>query len=158
MQKNLRILILILVLTLCVGLFAACGSKDAMEGTMTFVIQEGETDKTYSVDFKKMEATHDSSFLDVLNYLKENEDLNLKTSGTGIMTFIDEIGTLTSDYTNDDYIYIYTSIEKDKDVSTYGIEFTYKETKLYSSGLGIYSMRVQDGCTVLINLTHLSFE
>ena len=65
-------------------------------------------------------------------------------------TLITSAGGLTQDTSAGVYLYLYTSVEKDKDVTQYMTTIDYKGETLTSSGVGILDMTVEDGCTVYI--------
>ena len=53
---------------------------------------------------------------------------------------------------SNEYVFIYTSVEKDFDVTEWASEVEYKGTKLVSSGLGASSMTVEDGAIYYFTL------
>ena len=102
------------------------------------------TPKEYTVELEKL--GEGSGLIPLLNYLKENEGLGYSISGT----FLDSVGEISNDYANITYIYIYTSVERDFDVSEYKTTISYKGTELVSSGVGATEMTLTDGAVIYI--------
>ena len=81
-------------------------------------------------------------------YLKEEKGLVYDVSGG----MINNIGELENDYVLGRYIYIYTSVEKDFDVSEYKTEIEYDGKTLVSAGVGFEDMSIVDGAVIYIGL------
>ena len=84
-----------------------------------------------------------------MKLLSEKED-NFVFSETG--GFINEVGTLKNDAAANAYIIIYTSVEKDFDVSQYATTTDYKGVTLTSSGVGFKEMHVEEGAIILFKV------
>ena len=84
-----------------------------------------------------------------MKLLSEKED-NFVFSETG--GFINEVGTLKNDAAANAYIMIYTSVEKDFDVSQYATTTDYKGVTLTSSGFGFKEMHVEEGAIILFKV------
>ena len=118
------------------------GSSDS--GVFTVYIgDDGAT--VYSVDIKDVEVTEGA--LSVLNYLKDNNDLNLEYTVGAYGAFITELGSLKPEGSS--YIAVYTTCETDYSLPPYdttksvnGVTFTY-------SGVGVSEMTVSGGISVL---------
>ena len=63
---------------------------------------------------------------------------------------INSIGGLENDCVLGSYIYIYTSVEADFDVSEYRMEMDYNGKTLVSSGVGLDEMRLLDGAIIYV--------
>ena len=70
--------------------------------------------------------------------------MNFAYTGTGDSAYVTEIGNLKPDATKNEFVSVYTSVEKDFAVG-YGDEKKYKDTKIFTSGLGVYGMTIEDG-------------
>ncbi|MBO7736962.1 MAG: hypothetical protein J6S22_03885, partial [Clostridia bacterium] len=46
------------------------------------------------------------------------------------------------------YIYVYTTVQQDKDISNYKTEIDYNGITLTNAGMGISNMHLEDGATV----------
>ncbi len=139
MRKISKILVVVLcVLSICT-ILASCGNNDTA-GTMTLIV--GETE--YTVDLSKVEG-NDGLFA-VLRTLEKQGELTYTANGN----FLTQVGNLQQDARAGVYLYIYTSVEEDFDVSVYATEKDYKEKKLVSSGVGADSMHVKKDCYIKI--------
>lgn len=121
-------------------------TEDSDPATATLIIG-GDTLTTYTVELDELT---DSTAIALLNYLVSAEDMHLSTNDSGYGAYITEIGALAEDTTTGTYIYVYTSVESDKDTSAWGTSLEIEGTTVYSSGLGISSMSLTDGCVIYI--------
>ena len=145
--KMKKILALLVVLALSFCMMASCSDKDKneSEGTVTLVIATEEP-KVYKVPLDKLEDG--KGLMPMFEYLKEKKGLEFDISGT----MINSIGGLENDYEMGRYIYIYTSVKEDFDVSQYASEIEYKGETLVSAGIGFNEMRLKDGAVIYIGL------
>lgn len=120
--------------------FAACNDEVFSKGSkMTLVIASNPIAE-YTVDLSGKDK-------DVkVTELMDAEKIPYTLEGT----MITGAGGLTQDTSAGVYLYLYTSVEKDKDVTQYMTTIDYKGETLTSSGVGILDMTVEDGCTVYI--------
>lgn len=125
--------------------FTACESSDPADtdGSAYLVIESGE-DNMYSV------FTLDADGLGNVFDMLDAADVEYTTSGSGDMCMIVSVGGLSP--VGKEYICLYTSVEKDFDVSQYATTLDWCGTTLVSSGFGAASMTVEAGCTVYIGL------
>ena len=140
-QKHMgRILTLVLVIAIALCALASCG-KSSKNGFVTVVIGT-ETPTEYKVNMDKVEGG--DGLLSVLAYLKTEKNLTYaETEG-----FLNEVGDLKPEAPV--YLYIYTSVEEDFDVSTYATTMEYKGQTLKSSGVGAKDMHMTDGAVIYI--------
>lgn len=137
-----------LIMTAAVCL-TSCGSSAPADtpsdanGSAYLVIESGEDDK-YSV------FTLDADGLGNVFDMLDAADVEYTTSGSGDMRMIVSVGGLSP--VGSEYICLYTSVEKDFDVSQYATTLDWCGTTLVSSGFGAASMTVEAGCTVYIGL------
>lgn len=156
MRKNfIRSAVTAVLVTLAAALvFAAavcltsCDGSDvdtppAADGNAYLVIESGEDDK-YSV------FTLDAGGLGNVFDMLDAADVEYTTSGSGDMRMIVSVGGLSP--VGSEYICLYTSVEKDFDVSQYATTLDWCGTTLVSSELGAASMTVEAGCTIYIGL------
>ena len=66
--------------------------------------------------------------------------------------FLSSVGALKQNTETGEYIYIYTSNEKDFDVSEYKNEVEYEGKTLVSTGVGARDMTLTDGTVIYITL------
>ncbi len=144
------ILTRILALTLaivCIGLvFVGCQKEEVSETGFCTVVIEGEPATEYRINLDEVTGT--DGLLSVLEYLKAEEGLSYVAEAG----FLTEVGALKQDATAGKYVYIWTSVEKDFDVSAYASTKTYGDLTLTSSGVGAKDMTVTDGATIYIGL------
>lgn len=140
-QKHMgRILTLVLVIAIALCALASCG-ENSKNGIVTVVIGT-ETPTEYKVNMDKVEGT--DGLLSVLAYLKIEKNLTYVEAG-GYLT---EVGDLKQEGST--YIFLYTSVEEDFDVSSYATTMEYKGQTLTSSGVGAKDMHMTDGAVIYI--------
>ena len=150
-------LLALLLVVMTVFAFAACSQNEVVaEGTVTIVeyVADGD-DIEYVVDLAKVENA--TSLFDVLTYLKNEKSLTFEYSGEGESTFCTAFGSLSQDTANGIYLYLYTSVESDFDVSGFEKTMTYKNQTLTSSGVGVTQMKLEDGAVYYIGLIVYTF-
>ena len=143
MKRTNKIIALILALVCSVALLAACGDTTDKDGKITVVLGL-DAPVEYEVDLG--ELTVDAGLFSVLDYLAAEGRLTYEKNGT----MISSVGELKPDAAKGEYIYIYTSVEADFDVSDWGTTMEYKGMTLTSSGVGAGDMTVSDGAVIYI--------
>lgn len=144
-MKNIaRILALVLVLCAVLVPLSSCKEK-SVKGFCTVVIAT-EPEQSYKVNLDKVDPAN-RGLISVLDYLAKNEKDFKYAEQAG---FLSEVQTLKNDAAAGVYIYLYTSVEKDQDVSEYKAEKEYNGTKLISSGVGADQMHMEDGAIIYI--------
>ena len=141
-NKRIRILSLLLVLVLICSAFVGC-AETSQTGFATIVI-EGDPAVEYRVNLDKVEG--DDGLLSVLEYLKTANGLAYNADAG----FLTEVGEVKQDADAGVYIYIWTSVDADKDVSAYATTKDYKDMTLTSVGIGAKDMTVCDGAVIYI--------
>ena len=144
--KLTRILSLLLALVLVSLVFVGCQQEKTSEKGFCTIVLEGDPATEYPVNLDKVTGTN--GLLAVLDYLKETEGLTY-TESAGMLT---EVGTVKQDATAGKYVYIWTSVEKDFDVTVYASTKTYGDATLTSSGVGAKDMTLTDGAIIYIGL------
>lgn len=155
-----KITSIVLALLVICALFSISACSDAQDNsgattttttqavkveTMTLVVGT-ETPVCYTVELDKVET--DKGLMPVLEYLKTEEGLDYASDDTGYGAFLTKVGAL--EQSDSTYIYLYTSVEKDKDVSQYATTVEFEGKTLCSSGVGASEMTIEDGCTIYI--------
>ncbi len=130
--------------------FSAFGNRDASayddgKGEMTLVVI-GDTEKEYTVDLDNVEIT--KGLVSVFDYLKEKEGLTYEIDGT----YINDVNGLTEGAPEGAYLSLYTSVEKDFDVSRYATTVEYNGRSATTSGYGALEMHIEGGALILIKL------
>ena len=142
--KFLRVLAIIMALCLAATIFMGCTRKESVNGYCTVVL--GNANQTaYTVNLDNV--TIDNGLISLLDHLKKAEGLTYSCDPSGFLT---EVGDVKQDTGAGVYIYIYTSVEKDQDVSQYAKAMTYNSSTLVSTGVGAKDMTIEDGAVIYI--------
>lgn len=141
-----------LALIIVCALFTGCSNESTTTtttapavSTMTFVIGT-ETPIVYTVELDKLGES--KNLMAVLDYLKTNEGLDYASDDAGYGAFLTKVGAL--EQKDNTYIYLYTSVEKDIDVSQYATTIEFDGKTLTSSGVGASEMTIVDGCIIYV--------
>ena len=106
----------------------------------------GDTSKTeYEVNLDLV--TVDNGLLSVLDYLKAEKGLTYACDASGFLT---EVGGVKQDTSAGVYVYLFTSVVKDQDVSKYKTTQTYGDMTLVSAGVGTKDMTIENGAVIYI--------
>ena len=161
MKKYAKIITALLLLTLCVSALCACfynndendnsdnsGSGNARQ--MQLVILNGENAKEYTVNIDEAQSAQSDKkgLMAILAYLKEQGELTYTAEDSGYGAFLTQINELKNE--NGNYIYIYTDVEEDFDVSVYASQITYKGKQYTNSISNASQMQIKDNCTIVI--------
>ncbi len=141
-RKLYKITAILLLAVMMLSLFA-CENESDSSGKMTLVLA-GDSLTTYEVDLGEIEIK--KGLVSVFEYLKREKGLEYEISGT----YLNKVGELENDGAAGKYIYIYTSVTSDMDVSQYAMTVEYEGKTLTSSGVGANEMRIEDGCVIYI--------
>ncbi len=149
-RRIYRLLALVLALG-CVFALASCGAlvtpggESDGSGVITIAVG-GDSPVEYKVDIGNVDVRY--GLISVLEYLRDEQGLDFKMSGT----MIDRVGVLGNNAERGEYIYIYTSVPSDMDVSEYAETVEYKGQTLTSSGVGAGDMHIKDGAVIYIGI------
>ena len=166
MKKTIRLLSLILVMALFAFSLVACIADEPEDNTpkteqssvievgnqasgkVIKIVVGGADEKVYSVDFSSIEITE--GVFSVVKYLASEGKLTYKSDDTGYGAFLTEVGELKQDTATGTYIYLYTSVEADADVSEWASTKEWEGNTLTSSGLGVTDMTVENGAIIYV--------
>lgn len=134
-----------LVLSICLlGLTCCQGqSPSAQTGSMTLVLA-GEEISEYTVELDGLDLS--SGLISVLEKLKSENKLDYEMKAD----MLERVGNVKNDFTKGEYIYVYTSVMEDFDVSQYVETVEYKGQTLTSSGVGVDKMSIEPGAVIYI--------
>lgn len=141
MQTQLKKISALLLTLLLVLSLVACGGNVDSKGTATVVV--GET--AYTVNLSDV-AEDGKGLLGVLDVLEEKENLTV-TAENGLLT---QVGDLKQDSAAGIYLFLYTSVEKDADVSQHATKTKWNGNLYANSGVGAAEMTVEDGAVIII--------
>lgn len=142
-----KILASILTLVFVVAFFG-CSRTQNVSGSCKIVIMS-ETATEYTVNLS--DITISDGVLSILNYLKENENLALEYQTDVYGAYITKVGELTP--SGNQYICVYTSVEKDFDVGSYAKSITYEGVNLTSAGVGVLQLTVENNAVYYFDLS-----
>ena len=145
--KKIAALLLALSIMLCAFSLTACNTDGAQEntaGSVTLVVK-GAEEKSYTVSLDGISL--DKGLVSIFDALKAEGKLDYGITDT----FLDYVGDVKNDYEKGEYVYIYTSVTADQDVSEYKETVTYQGTELVSAGVGAIEMTVEDGAIFYVS-------
>ena len=156
-----KILALILVLVMAVGLVSCNGVFGGIlggilgeSGDVSIVIEN--RDGTYDVYKAYLEDVEnkDEGVYGVIQLLmaREKNPLTADVVDSSYGAYINSIGSLTPDATKNEYVSIYTSLEKDFGTWEPVGEIDYEGTTLKACGVGLTSMSAEEGTIVLFRI------
>lgn len=155
-MNNKKILAVLLIVALALSLvfaFAACTDDNASkEGTFTVVLMPLDGEATaYTVDLDDLggKYTVDAA----LDNIAANKGIELKyTESAATGRYYTQIGSVVENGSKGEYVYFYTSVEKDISVDQYATEIEYDGKKYVSSGVGASQMSVEKDCVIIISI------
>ncbi len=148
MKKYAKIITAILIISmLSLALFACINPDSDKEGKMTLVILDGDNAQEYVVDLSKLPSGNSQSgLISVLEYLQNEGRLTYSVDGT----LLTRVGDLKNDAGANKWIWLYTDVETDINVTEWAAQITYKGKTYTDSGIGAKQMSIKNGCTIII--------
>lgn len=150
MKTKQKILAFAITLALALLALASCGTggstPPANEGDTLTVVVAGEVTVEYTVQLDKIIGT--SGLVSVLDYLEGVGAIDYEIDGT----MLTEVGELENDAARGEWIYVYTSVEDDIDVSQYAMTVEYDGKTLTSAGVGATDMTIEKDAVIYIGL------
>ena len=116
--------------------------KNGEEPQITVVVA-GEVITEYTV---KVSSIKSGGLVAVLEYLEGIDAIEYEMDGT----MLAKVGELENDAAKNEWIYVYTTVEKDIDVSQYATSVVYEGKTIISSGVGANAMTLEDGAIIYI--------
>lgn len=146
--KALTRFLAVLVMALVLVVSAGCGKEEpaASSGTCTVALSTGEV---FSVPLDEIFVKE--GLISILDWLKAEGKLDYTSNDAGYGAYLTSVGDgIKEDPANGVYVYIYTSVEADFDVSDYAQTMEYEGKTLTSSGVGASLMLITDGAVIYI--------
>ena len=144
-----RTLALILAIIMIVGL-VSCGATVAEKGDVTFVVENRDgTYDVYKIYLEDVE-NKESGALGVIDSLNKRENNPLPVDMNG--TWLNSIGTLLPDSSKNEYISLYTSLEKDFGLWDGVKTLDYEGKTLTQSNYGIDGMSIEKDTVILFRI------
>lgn len=154
-KKKILAVVLTVVLALSlVFAFAACTDDEktpaAQEGTFKVVLmpKEGEA-QVYTIDIALLEGQLNGEA--AIMQLVGNHGVSVSWEESSYGKYLTSIGCVQPTEANE-YVRLFTSVEKDKGVDAYAATIEYEGASLTSSGVGISQMSVEENCIILIRV------
>ena len=167
-MKKLLIAILGIAAVLGLTLFGGCGQGTGepfgSEATVTVVLDNKEdAPSVFLVPVGKAGLTSAAAGIDVLDVLAEGGTFYYQARQGAYGAYLLEMGTVRTDESgeypvtvydpvlqegNGNYIYVYTSVEKDQDTGNYASEVEYLGQTLVNSAVGVSYMSVEAGAVL----------
>jgi hypothetical protein len=155
MKKTKKLLSLILCLVLAISLMA-CSTDNSEDDTpkspdasVTLVFEDSSDGIPNAYEVKLSELSNGVGIIPLFTYVCEKNGLEFDMRDDGV---IEKIAHLENDYSKNSYIYVYTSLDADKDVSAYRSTVTYNGVTLTSAGVGVSDMHLEDGVIIYVGL------
>lgn len=137
---------LALILSLCMMFcFVSCDAEIDTKGEITIVVA-GESVQEYAVSLDDIDAS--GGVVAALEHLKSEDKLDYAMEGT----MLTKVGSVQNDAAAGKWIYVYTSVAEDADVSQYATTVEYKGQTLTSSGVGVTDMHIKDGAVIYFGI------
>ena len=150
MKTKKKILAFVLVTALALFALASCikgeSNPAGIEGDTITVVVAGEAITEYTVELAKVTGT--DGLISVLDYLESIDAIDYELDGT----MLSKVGELENNAAAGKWIYVYTTVENDIDVSQYAITVEYKGQSITSSGVGAQDMTLEKDATIYIGL------
>lgn len=144
---SLTVLLLTAILSAVLLLSFGCVDKDenlfGKEDSMRLVIAYADGAEEITLELDGL-----SRDISLIGLLDENDIPYTASDG-----FLYSVKDFAPDSSKGEYIYIYTSVEADFDVSEYVQSVEYDSITLTSSGFGADKMSIENGCIVYIGMT-----
>ena len=152
-----KILSLILVVVMAIGLVSCDGILGGIlgeKGDVSVVIENSDgTYDVYKVYLEDVE-NKDEGVYGILQHLmtREKNPLGADIVDSAYGAYVNTIGSLAPDATKNEYVSIYTSLEKDFSTREPVGEIEYDGITLKTSGVGLTSMSAEKGTVVLFRV------
>lgn len=151
MKSLVKIIALLLVLSslfLVVGCSGNNGEDPSPEATVTLVLKDDSDGADDAYVVKISDLSEGDGIIPLLTYVSETHGLAFEMSGS----MISRIGHLENNAETGEWIYIYTSVIADMDVSEYKSTVEYNGQTLTSAGVGASDMHLEDGCVIYVGI------
>lgn len=157
-KKRLLTWILAVVMTVVATCFVACEPKPQVQtlenlqlpklakDEMVVVEKVGEKEYKFFTVPLVGALSEQSTLLDVLEFIRDEFGVTLELS----YGFINKFDKLPNPQATDEYVFLYTSVQKDFDASAYAQRFDCDGVTVVTSAVGCGEMSVEKGCVIYI--------
>jgi len=153
MKEMKRISALTLALAM-MFLFAACSGTLGERGDVSVVIENRDGSYTVYKAYLEDVANKKEGVFGVIEHLmsRENNPLTADIVDSSYGAYVNSIGSLIPDASKNEYISLYTSLEKDFGTDSYVKTIEYEGVTLKTSGVGFTSMSAEEGTVILCRI------
>lgn len=139
---------LILITLLATMLFACVDTTQDTKGTMTLVLFDGDYSEEFTVDLQELADSNQKStgLIAVLDFLKAKGKVTYTADSTGMLSQVNEVKKQ-----GNKWVYLYTDVQKDFDVTEWASTIEYKGKTYNNSGVGAKEMSIVKDCTIVIS-------
>ena len=152
---SVRVALMLVLCLLALTLLVSCrGGKIDESGSCTVVIADGENTAVFEVPLEELAGGNGA--IAALDYLVSEGKITYLSEDGGFGAYLTEVSavdggvSVKQDYAENRYVYIYTSVEADADVTSYAKSVQYDGMTLTSSGKGISEMSLPEGAVIYI--------
>ncbi len=150
MKTKKKILAFVITVALALFALASCdtggSTPQVNEGDTLTVVVAGEVTVEYTVQLDKITGTN--GLVSVLDYLESIDAIDYEMDGT----MLSKVGELENDATAGEWIYVYTTVEDDIDVSQYAMTVEYDGKSITSAGVGAADLTIEKDAVIYIGL------
>ena len=152
MKKITSIILALLVICSLFSMSACSDNNDTTTttvkpATMTLVVGT-KSPTIYIVELDGLET--DKGIMPILEHLKQTKGLRYASNYGTYGSYLTKVGDLEQNDELKSYIYLFTSVEKDRDVTEYSRTVKFEGKQLFSAGVGASELTIEDGCIIYI--------
>ena len=150
-MKRITALILVIAWLFCL---ASCAGTLGEQGDVSIVIENRDGSYTVYKVYLEEVTNRDEGVYGVLQHFmeRENNPLTADIVDSTYGAYVNAIGSLTPDTSKNEYVSLYTSLEKDFGTGDYVSELEYEGITLKTSGVGFTSMSAEVGTIILCRI------
>lgn len=150
MKTKKKISVFVIVAVLALSALASCSNGASVpqgsEGDTFTLVVAGEVISEYKIGLDKIVGSN--RLVSVLEYLENIDAIDYEVEGT----MLTKVGELENDAAEGEWIYVYTTVEDDIDVSQYAKTVEYDGRSIISSGKGARDITVEKDAVIYIGL------
>ena len=150
MKKHVKLTAILLILA-SLFLLVSCGGAGedpAPDATVTLVLEDRIDGSPNAYTVRLSDLSEGDGIIPLLAYVSDTYGLAFEMDGT----MISKIGAIENNADAGEWIYVYTTVTEDVDVSEYRMTVEYQGMTITSSGVGATDMRLKDGAIIYIGL------
>lgn len=150
MKTKKKVLAFVIAVALALFALVSCGegasTPPRSEGDTFTLVVAGEVITEYKIGLDKIVGSN--GLISVLDYLEDIDAIDYEINGT----MLEKVGELENDATAGKWIYVYTTVEKDIDVSQYAQTVEYNGVSINSVGVGAGELTIEKDAIIYVGL------